>query len=121
VPYEVDGLPGTPVQVRYPGEASAAYALSLVAAAPAIFAGAIVNDSGSVNGPSSSTAAGRVVVFYLTGDGETNPKGRTLAFYGEAPGMVTGVLQANVQVPGGLPGGNLPLLVSFGGIGAREA
>ncbi|HWB83889.1 MAG TPA: hypothetical protein VG675_07095 [Bryobacteraceae bacterium] len=37
-----------------------------------------------------------------------------VAFYGEAPGMVAGVMQLNVQVPNGLLGGNQPLSVSFG-------
>jgi uncharacterized protein (TIGR03437 family) len=38
----------------------------------------------------------------------------TVTFYGEAPGMVSGVLQVNVQVPTGLPSGSLPIIVSVG-------
>jgi uncharacterized protein (TIGR03437 family) len=82
------------------------------------------------------------VVFYLTGQtGSVTPlntapsgpltpqallpiavtiggKAAPVAFYGEAPLMVVGVLQVNAQVPDGLPSGNHPLVVSFGGIGS---
>ena len=38
-----------------------------------------------------------------------------VSFYGEAPGMVSGVLQINAVVPTGLPAGDLPLIVSIAG------
>jgi uncharacterized protein (TIGR03437 family) len=38
-----------------------------------------------------------------------------MSFYGEAPGLVSGVLQINAIVPSGLPSGDLPLVVSLGG------
>src|SRR5205085_7156433 len=38
----------------------------------------------------------------------------SVMFYGEAPGIVSGVLQVNVQVPVTAPTGNLPLSVSVG-------
>ncbi len=44
----------------------------------------------------------------------------TVLFYGEAPGMVAGVMQLNVQVPAGLPSGNLPLVVSFGAASSQS-
>src|SRR5579883_91904 len=37
-----------------------------------------------------------------------------VAFYGEAPGLVSGVLQMNIQIPSGLPPGGVSLVVSFG-------
>jgi uncharacterized protein (TIGR03437 family) len=37
-----------------------------------------------------------------------------VTFYGEAPGLVSGVLQINAIVPSGLAVGNVPLAVSFG-------
>src|ERR1039457_188811 len=39
----------------------------------------------------------------------------TISFYGEAPGLVSGVMQLNVQIPLTVPSGNLPLVVSVGG------
>jgi uncharacterized protein (TIGR03437 family) len=41
-------------------------------------------------------------------------KPATVLFYGEAPNIVAGVMQLNVQVPDDLPSGNLPLIVSLG-------
>jgi uncharacterized protein (TIGR03437 family) len=39
----------------------------------------------------------------------------SVAFYGEAPGLVSGVMQLNVQIPANAASGNLPISVSVGG------
>ena len=44
----------------------------------------------------------------------------TVLFYGEAPGMVSGVMQLNVQIPAGLPTANPPLVVSFGAASSQN-
>jgi uncharacterized protein (TIGR03437 family) len=36
-------------------------------------------------------------------------------FYGEAPGLVSGVMQFNVQIPANAPSGNIPMPVFVGG------
>jgi uncharacterized protein (TIGR03437 family) len=36
-------------------------------------------------------------------------------YIGEAPGMVAGVMQLNVQIPAGVPSGPLAIQVSIGG------
>jgi uncharacterized protein (TIGR03437 family) len=36
-------------------------------------------------------------------------------FYGEAPGMVSGVMQLNVQVLATVPSGPIPISVTVGG------
>lgn len=84
------------------------------------------------------------MVLYLTGEGQTSPAGvtgsvtvapplrpvtpqpllpvnvfiagqqATVSFYGEAPGIVAGVLQVNVQIPLGAGTGDLPVQVSVG-------
>jgi hypothetical protein len=45
--------------------------------------------------------------------------GATIAFYGEAPGIVSGVMQVNVVIPTSFPLGTitnpLPLTISIGG------
>ena len=43
-----------------------------------------------------------------------------VAFYGEAPDMISGVMQINVQIPASVPSGNLPISVSIGGIGTQS-
>jgi uncharacterized protein (TIGR03437 family) len=43
-----------------------------------------------------------------------------IAFYGEAPGLVSGVLQLNVQIPTTVPSGELPILISIGGISSQN-
>lgn len=37
-----------------------------------------------------------------------------VAFWGEAPSLVSGVMQLNVQIPSNVPSGSLPILVSVG-------
>jgi uncharacterized protein (TIGR03437 family) len=39
----------------------------------------------------------------------------TLAFYGEAPGLISGVMQLEVRIPANVPEGDLPISVSVGG------
>ncbi len=107
--------------------------------------GAILNQDNSYNGPTNPAPKGSYVVLYLTGEGQTGPPGITgkvtavsatppltpqpllpvtvsingqpagVAFYGEAPGLVSGVMQINVQVPLTAPSGDLPIVVSVGG------
>ena len=107
--------------------------------------GAILNQDNSVNSPSNPAARGSYIVLYLTGEGQTAPPGVTgaittlspvppltpqpllpvavniggeaaaIAFYGEAPGLISGVLQINTQVPNTIPPGSVPVHVSVGG------
>jgi uncharacterized protein (TIGR03437 family) len=111
---------------------------------------AIVNQNNTVNGSSNPAAPGSVVTLYLTGEGETSPAGSTgkvttvassapltpqpllplgvtidgqpaaVKFWGEAPSMVSGVLQINVEVPSGAATGSLPVVVSFVGGGSSQ-
>jgi uncharacterized protein (TIGR03437 family) len=41
-------------------------------------------------------------------------------FFGEAPGLVSGILQLNVQIPAGLSAGSAPLVVSFGATATQK-
>jgi uncharacterized protein (TIGR03437 family) len=97
-----------------------------------------------LNGPANPARKGDDIVLYVTGEGQTTPPGVTgkvttlsptapltpqpvlpvtvfidgqsspVAFSGEAPGLVSGVMQVNVQIPAGIPSGNLPIQVSVG-------
>ena len=103
--------------------------------------GAILNSDLSVNTSTNPAAAGSTVVLYLTGEGQTQPPGvsgkvtsgtapytvpvltptvtigghpAAVQFYAEAPTLVSGVLQINVQIPAGTPSGPQPVVVTLG-------
>jgi uncharacterized protein (TIGR03437 family) len=103
--------------------------------------GAILNANLTVNSPSNPASLGSTVVLYVTGEGQTIPAGVTgkvtsgtapftvpvqaptvtvngqpaqVAFYAEAPTLISGVLQVNVVIPQGAGTGDLPVVVSFG-------
>ncbi|HXK05818.1 MAG TPA: hypothetical protein VMS37_25680 [Verrucomicrobiae bacterium] len=108
--------------------------------------GAILNQNQSVNSPSNPDSRGNTVTIYMTGEGQTTPAGVTgkvttvasappltpspllaigvtiggqpanYVFAGEAPGIVSGVLQLNVVIPATVSAGDLPLIVSIGGV-----
>ena len=108
--------------------------------------GAILNQDYGVNGPSNPAVKGSVVQVFMTGEGQTSPAGvdgRTTAlsptppitplpllgvtatiggqpaaviFSGEAPGLVAGVLQVNVQIPANTPSGAQSIQISIGGM-----
>jgi uncharacterized protein (TIGR03437 family) len=101
---------------------------------------AILNQDGSRNSAQNPAPKGSVVVFYATGGGLMQPAqidgGVTSAlsktalaasvtiggvdaavgYLGGAPGLVVGVLQANVTVPANAPSGSVPLVVTIGGV-----
>jgi uncharacterized protein (TIGR03437 family) len=39
-----------------------------------------------------------------------------VTFAGDAPGLVTGVIQVNIQVPTGISGSALPLAITINGV-----
>jgi uncharacterized protein (TIGR03437 family) len=43
-----------------------------------------------------------------------------VTFFGEAPGVVSGAMQINAQIPDGLASGDLPLIVSLGGVSSQN-
>lgn len=111
--------------------------------------GAILNQDNSINSPANPAPKGTAVVIYATGEGQTKPQGitgqvttvsntppltpepaqpvtvqidgqpATVLFAGEAPGLVSGVLQVNVQVPENARSGDLPVTISVGGIASQ--
>jgi uncharacterized protein (TIGR03437 family) len=107
---------------------------------------AALNEDWTVNGSTNAAEKGHVVMLWLTGEGETQPAGvtglmttvaatepitpkpiaavgatidgrpATVEFAGEAPGMVSGVMQLNVRIPADTPAGTHPIVVSIGGV-----
>jgi uncharacterized protein (TIGR03437 family) len=102
--------------------------------------GAILNDDNTANGPANPAAAGSVVQIFATGEGlsqdavtgsltPAQPPFRTplaavsvtigglpaqIAFAGEAPGLVAGILQVNAIVSPGLSSGAQPVVLKVG-------
>jgi uncharacterized protein (TIGR03437 family) len=138
VPYEVAGSATATLQVTYNGVASNTVSVSVTDASPALFTYnasgsgplAAANQDGSVNTAANPAAAGSVMVFYGTGEGQTSPGGvdgqvansvypkpvlpvsatiggapATVLYYGAAPGDVAGAFQLNVMVPAGTASG----------------
>jgi uncharacterized protein (TIGR03437 family) len=102
--------------------------------------GAILNSDLTVNSPSNPAAKGSIVAIYMTGEGQTTPAGvngrvtstppaprqsvtatvdgqpAEIRFAGEAPGILSGVMQVNVLVPAGARSGDLPVVITVGGV-----
>jgi uncharacterized protein (TIGR03437 family) len=100
------------------------------------------NQDYSANSSQNPATAGSVITLYATGGGQTSPivtdgsvvtagqllprpvlavtaliggQPATVLYAGGSPGMVAGVMQVNVQVPGGLPAGPVPVTLQVGG------
>ena len=101
---------------------------------------AALNQDGSVNTAASPAAEGSAVVLFATGDGPTSPPGEdgklataplpqpvlpvqaafnnvpgTIAYAGAAPNEVNGIMQINVQLPAGVNGPAVPVVLTLGG------
>jgi virginiamycin B lyase len=86
VPYEVDGVSDVvPVEVQYSGR-SGRYGMRVKPTMLGIFTVqngsgtptvAAINSTGGYNGPDNPALAGSTITFYLTGEGQTNPRGIT--------------------------------------------
>ena len=99
---------------------------------------AALNEDGSINSASNPAAQASIVVFYANGAGQTNPPGidgllvtsglsapllpvsvtvggepARVLYAGAAPGLVSGVLQVNVQLPA-LASGPAPVILQIG-------
>ncbi len=103
--------------------------------------GAILNQDGSPNTVTNRAVKGSVIVLFGTGEGVTAPAGvdgqlalavfpkpvlpvtvtlggqriETIAYVGAAPGLVAGLFQLNVTIPGSAPSGEVPIAVTVGG------
>jgi uncharacterized protein (TIGR03437 family) len=105
---------------------------------------AAVNSNYAYNTAASPALQGSYISVYATGGGQTNPasfdgevspttsllpllfqpfvtatiggKPAGILFAGAAPGYVTGLVQFNIQVPIGVTGGALPIVISINGV-----
>ncbi len=156
VPYGVSGRATTTVQVSYLGVASAGITYNVTQTVPGIYTlnqqgtgqGAIVNQTGIVNGASAPALKNSVVQIYMTGEGVTSPPSptgqvaptdgtglnhplltvtatvggipATVQYQGSAPGIVYGVMQVNVVIPPNAPSGNVPIVVTVGTVNSQS-
>jgi uncharacterized protein (TIGR03437 family) len=148
VPYEVARFSVAAVGIKYLGQTSNIVTLPVVPTAPGIFT---QNQSGtgpvgfngdfSVNGPSNPAPKGSTMVFFLTGEGQTNPAGitgtinstpnmnpmpaapitvtidgqpTTYSYAGGIEGVVEGIMQLNAVVPASARSGTVPMVVTIG-------
>jgi uncharacterized protein (TIGR03437 family) len=143
-PWTLAGRTSTNLQVEFGGIPSTAFALAVIAVSPAIFPGAVVNSAdGSLN-PAVPVARGGYLTLYATGGGVTgvpvfdgqfsNTLGTVVAgvtaqiggidapvtYAGDAPGLVSGTLQVNVQTPLNAPTGATTLRLIVGGVAAPD-
>uniref|UniRef100_Q01U05 NHL repeat containing protein n=1 Tax=Solibacter usitatus (strain Ellin6076) TaxID=234267 RepID=Q01U05_SOLUE len=102
-------------------------------------AAAINAKDNSINGVGSPAKAGDYITLYITGVGQTSPAGAdgsinvaplpapvasvkvtiagqnaTVQFAGGAPGSVAGAIQVNAQIPAGVAGNAVPVVVQVG-------
>ena len=82
VPYAVQGKAFTRISVEYNGVKSRPMAIPVTAVAPGVFTiasgtgpAALLNQSGSVNSAQQPADRGSILVFFATGEGQTNPVG----------------------------------------------
>ena len=106
---------------------------------------AALNSDYSVNSAGNPAAAGSVMILYATGAGPVTPQGldgtivtadslpqsllplsvqvggqpATVLYSGGAPGEVQGVFQINIQLPAGVTGTNVPVLLTAGGAASQ--
>ena len=143
VQVEYLGALSPPVSLPVAATAPGIFTLDASGAGP----GAILNAANnSVNSASNPVAPGDWVSIFATGAGATTPAGVDgllpagpsynanasvtvtiggfncpLNYQGAAPGLVSGVLQINAQVPAGVtPGPSVPVMVGIGGVNAQS-
>ncbi len=147
VPYAVAGQTSTAMQVHYKGVPTNPVTLPVTESAPAIFAlaggtgqGVIFNQDMTLNSSANPAPRDSIVVFYATGEGQTNPAGidgklaeepfpppllpvsvmiggllaEEILFAAAAPGLA-GLLQVNARIPAGVvPGVAVPVTLTIG-------
>jgi uncharacterized protein (TIGR03437 family) len=154
VPFEVNSKASVQVQVTVSGQKSTAVTLNVAPALPGIFTlagtgsgqAAVLNQDGSVNGPSNPAAKGSVIAIYGTGGGVTSPASVTgqvvtsplprltatvaatiagetsqITYSGGSPGLLSSVMQINVIVPSDAPSGSQSLSINIAGAVSQPA
>jgi len=133
-----NGVVATALQLNVATAAPGLFTVSGTGAGQA----AVLNQNNSFNGSANAAAKGSVIQLYATGEGQTNPGGitgtiggvipkfplgtvtatvggvpATINYAGSVNGLVSGVIQVNVVIPQGAPGGpSVPVVITVGGV-----
>jgi uncharacterized protein (TIGR03437 family) len=110
VPAALAGKSAAELRISIDGNPAAPKTVPIAVSAPAIFAGAVLNQDWSPNTASSSAAPGTILQIFATGLPASGPITARVhdrdipapAFAGQAPGL-PGVQQINVAIPADLP------------------
>ena len=138
---EYNGNQSAPITLRVEDVSPAIYTLNSTGSGQAVALNQNYTFNGPPGGATTPDGRGQVLILYATGGGVTNPPGTTgsvssttqlmplqakasatvggqpatVLFAGAAPGLVTGVMQLNVQLPPGVTGNNLPVVITLTG------
>ena len=131
---EYQGVQSSPVEYTLTPTAPGIYSQNAQGTGP----GAILNQDYSINLPATPASKGSVVAVYMTGEGYTVGAAdgaiatgllspvlpvtatvggipATVIYAGTAPGIVTGAMQVNVQIPSNAPSGpSVPIVITVG-------
>jgi len=136
-----NGAPSTPLQLRVVDTAPGIYSANSSGSGQ----GAILNENFSVNSPANPESTGHYIQIYGTGEGQTSPQGvdglitsvqrlptpnqpvtvtiggldvppSDIGYAGEAPLIVSGVIQVNAKIPAGVGPGAAPVVIKVGGV-----
>ena len=137
-----NGVPSTPLQLRVVDVAPGIYSANSTGSGQ----GAILNENFTINSPANPETTGHYIQIYATGEGQTTPQGvdglitstqrplpmpnvpvtvniggvelaaSDIAFAGEAPLNVSGVIQVNAKIPAGVGPGAVPVVIRVGGV-----
>jgi len=139
---QYQGQSTAPVAVLLASAAPALFTLNCSGTGQA----AALNQDGTGNAPGNAVKIGNSITLYETGEGPTSPAGTdgllgsatppapilpvtvtiggqtvTPQSYGGVPGLVAGVMQITVQVPGGIAAGNaVPVVVQVGNVSTQS-
>lgn len=133
---------GDRTSVPFPLDTAATNPAIFTADGSGIGQAAVLNQDQSDNAATNPAAKGSTVILFLTGEGQTSPPGVTgkltamarrtpqpvlpvavliggqpasVEFYGEAPGVISGVMQLSVRIPSNAPSGDVAISVTIGG------
>jgi uncharacterized protein (TIGR03437 family) len=140
-----NGASSTALQLRVVDTAPGIYTLNSTGSGQA----AVINQNGTVNSAANPEVAGNYLQIYVTGEGQTSPAGvdgavmpsrlplpapnaavtvtignvlvpaTDINYAGEAPSLVSGVMQVNAKIPVGVGPGAVPLVVRVGGVASQ--
>ena len=137
-----NGVASTPLQLRVVDTAPGLYTINNMGTGQ----GALLNENGTVNSPANPEATGHFIQLFGTGEGQTAPPGvdglisanrlplpapilpvtvtiggkdvpaSDIIYAGEAPSIVSGVIQIDAKIPDGVGPGPVPVVIRVGGV-----